>query len=63
MARQSINVHLRDRSQKGTDNLLADALSRLKISEYHQESTYVDKIINEVNIVLITKSQVIKLCE
>ena len=45
--------------KKGTDNLLADALSRLNIPECRQdqEITFVDQIINAVNIVLNANDQ------
>ena len=40
--------------KKGTDNLLAEAISRLNIPECRreQETTYVDQIINAVKIVI-----------
>ena len=51
--------------KKGTDNLLADALSRLNIPECHQqpETTFVDQIINTVNILLNADDQEMRIHE
>ena len=51
--------------KKGTDNLLTDALSRLNIPECRQDqdTTYVDQIINAVNIVLSAEGQEMKIHE
>ena len=49
--------------KKGAGNLLADALSRINIPEFQQETTFADQIINAVNIILNQEGQEMRLHE